>query len=318
MENEKELLNNEVKTGKKEVTLDDAINILNAKSKIQDMIHIENNIKEQQLKVIDDEEVINKIQEKIRGMHVEMVKNLTPDKIKEIYTIDGNELELDSMAFKTEDQKISFQRDYLIYLKESSHALAEIDKATKQLDEEMKEYDKELEQIVAEFGDINKCIKSKLVQDIKNATDDVIRTKRIKMLESFNDGLDLNNIYKLYASLNIKNTLKDYFNKDTSAALYGKYLSVVKKLNIRTDITLFDNLEIKFLPEKYHKYPNLFLFAIIRYAAYRKDSATKYEDGVFIAQLMINVKSLFSGSFSNNEDKETFINNIEKILDIFY
>lgn len=315
MENEKEVLN--VENEKKDVTLDDAIKILNAKSKIQDMIAVEKNIKEQQLKVIKDEEIVDKLQDKIKDMHVEMIKNLSADKIKEIYTIDGNELDLD-MVFKTDDQRTNFLKDYLIYLKESSQALAEIDKATIQLDNEMKEYDKELEQIISEFGDINKCIKTKLEKDIADAPDEIVKNKRIKMLQNYNDGFELNNIYKLYASLNIKNTIKDYFSKDTSAALYGKYLSVVKKLNIRTDITLFDNLEIKFLPEKYHKYPNLFLFSIIRYAAYRKDVANKHEDGVFLAQLMINIKYLFSDGFSSADDKSAFISNIEKTLDLFY
>jgi hypothetical protein len=50
--------------------------------------------------------------------------------------------------------------------------------------------------------------------------------------------------------------------------------------------------------------------------AYKKD-ATANIDGVFLSQLAVNLKSLYSDAFGDVEKKETFKAGIRRVLDLF-
>ena len=300
-----------------EITLDEAMKVFNLQSQIQDMKDIKANIKAQQATVVSNEETLDALNTAIAGISIGTLKNMSSDKIDALYVVDGKELEI-AIPDVEKARENEFKKDYLIYLKESAKAMEEIDKSLDSIESEMTNSESELKAIIAQFGDITSCIRAKLQEDYDNADTDEKKARFGTIIDSFDNAYSLDRLYNHYKGFKPANTLRDYKDDDRSLGLYSQFMVVVKKLGIRTDLTGFDGLEVKYLPEKYHQYPNLFLYLVIKYFAYRKDKVTKTDDGIFLTQFIVNLKNLFADRFTTPEQKETFINNIEKILDLYY
>jgi len=290
------------------------LKMLRIKSKLEEVTNMKNKINEQQNKFIDNEDVINILDERTKNITVFGIKRLTNKQIEEIYTINNEKVEL-LIETDSEERKISFMRDFLIFKKESSVALKQIDDSMEKLEKELKENEKQLNKIIEECGDINSLIKNRLINNINNSANENIKKRNTEILKNFNDALTLNIIFEHYRNQNILNTLHDY--KMRSEAIYKNYVKTCKQLGIKSDITVFDGLE-KFLPEKYHTYPNLFLFSIIKYFAYKKNNCDKHIEGIFLSQFLVNVQNLFCDKFKDKGEKQIFIEAIMKVLDLFY
>jgi len=293
----------------------DILNILGIKSKLNNFTQMRNKIVNQKISVINNSEVIDILNERTKNLTVFQIKRLTNEQVEEIYTINGEKVIL-SIEMDNEEKKISFMREYLIFNKESSEALRQIDKSIETFEKELKKDEDELNKVINEYGDVQTLIKNHLIDNINKSTDENIKNRNIKILDNFNDASTLNIIYEHYKNQKVLNTLHDY--KIRAEGIYKNYVKTCKQLSIKSDITIFENLEMKFLPQKYHKYPNLFLFAIIRYFAYKKDDCNKYSDGIFLSQFIVNVQNLFCDKFKDSEEKQLFINSIMKVLDLFY
>jgi hypothetical protein len=272
-------------------------------------------IMRQQTAIINDEKILDELDEKIKDLTPEVIKALPKEAIEQIYTIDGKPLELNIIDIKDEQRLYEFKKDFLVYKKESMNANKQIDEALEKFEKEMVENEAELNELIKSYGDLTHYIRQSLQEDYEKATVPEIKAKFEKMIIAFDDAITLNRIFENYNVLNPQNSLNDY--KLRSDSLFKKYMGTIKNLGIRTDITAFNNLELRFLPEKYHEYPNLFLFLIIKYFAHKKDTASKASDGVFLSQLLVNVKTLFTNRFTDENQKQTFLESIEKVLDLF-
>jgi len=292
----------------------DIISILGMKSKLNDINQMRNKLIGQEHMVIDNDEVLNILEERIKNMTTFQIKNLSSKQIEDIYTINNEKIEL-VIEMDSEERKISFMRDFLLFKKNSSVALKQMDKSIETLETELKKGDEEFNKIINEYDDIQTLIKTRLVDAINNSTNEDMRKRNTQILDSFNDALTLNEIFEHYKTQKVLNTVHDY--KMRSDSIYTKYVRTCKHLGIKSDITIFNNLEIKFLPEKYHKIPNLFLFSVIKYFAYKKN-CNKHIDGIFLSQFLVNVKNLFCDKFKDINEKQTFIESIMKVLDLFY
>jgi hypothetical protein len=309
MENQElEIMNNI-----EELNDEEAIGLFKNLQQIEDLRLIQNGIKENQIKVINDEDIINNINEKVNGKTVDDIKTMTDEDINGIYTINDEVITLGNNP----DTELSFKRDFLIYNIESKKAMDELDNAINKIQEEMKSHEDEMKKLLQTFGDISTFLRQKLDKDLANAADDDTRNRIQKMIYYFDDALILDTIYNNCKKYSIQNTLRDYRDDKTAQVLYKKYSKVLTKLKIKTDLTNFNNLEINCrLPEKYHQYPNLFLFIVIKYFAHRSEP-NRITDGILLTQLSTHVKSLYTDTFKDEETKNKFISSITRILDLY-
>ncbi len=292
-----------------------AFHLLELKQHVNDIRKIKDEIIDKRVNVLNDDEISNHLDNVIENLSIEKIKSLTETEINLIYMIEDKPIELD-IAMSDKTKSFEFKRDFLIYRKESSLALAEIDEALEKMNQEMVTNELELNTLLTEFGDLSTYIRQKLTNDYNSAITEDEKNKFSLMLKNFDDSLTLNVLFDHYSKYSVKNTISDYYTR--AEGIYSNYLKTMKKLNIKNNLTHFENLEVKYLPEKYHKYPNLFLFAVIKYFAYKKNSVEKFTDGIFLTQFTVNLKKLYSDDFHNDEMKETFINSIQKVLDLFF
>jgi hypothetical protein len=294
-----------------------AFKFLDLNQQIQDMKDVKNNIIEQELKVFNDDSIQVALDKAIKNMTVEEIKAASKDQIEKIYTIDEKSIELD-LEISDEQRAFEFKRDFLVYKKESAVALLEIDEALAKMEEDVKKEEEEFNKVINQYGNLSNFIRQKLVEDSTNAPTEEYRAVYKKMLDYFDGAFNLDMLVEKYSTLKTINTIKDYEDSTRSQSIYGKYVQATKKLGLKSDLTSFPDLEVKFLPEKYHKYPNLFLFAIIKLFGYKKDTVEKNTDGIFLSQFGVNLKNLYADRFDTPEIKQEFIQNIEKVLDLFY
>lgn len=292
-------------------------NLLRVHEQLENVNTYKKTINDSKLIVVKDNNILATIEERIDKISLEDLKAYTDEQIDEIFTIDGNKVDLSNI---TDDKKkeAEFKRDYLIYLKESNEALKKIDEETKHLEEYLASQEAELNAALEAYGDMSTYFYKKMKKDLEHTTDPKKKEKIEKMVYNYEDAMKFETLYKHYQKYSTKNTIGDYHNDIRSQRLYEKYRLVMGKLGLKSDLTSFDQLETRFLPEQYHKYPNLFLFSIIKYFAHRVGKCEKDVDGIFLSQLSVNLKKLYTDKFKDEEIKNEFLANIMKVLDLFY
>lgn len=294
----------------------DGLAVLKVKNQLNDIKKVRQEIVDKALSITDDNDhIIECLQNNIKSIHLEKIKKLTKVEIDKIYMDGDKPIELSLEDVKDE---INFKRGYLVYLKESNFALEEIDRAIAGMDETLVEYNSAIESILSEHKSLTQFIESKLKDSYEKAQEPTVKARFKDMMDNFRWSFTLENIHDTLAGLKTANILMDYNDDERSMHIYGKYKKVLKKLSLSSDLAVFDKLEEKHLPEKYHKYPNLFLYSVMRCISYKADKCTNTAEGVFLSQLAANVKALFEDSFDDMEHKQTFIQGIEDVLDLFY
>lgn len=248
----------------------------------------------------------------IEGLTVETVTEYTNEQIDALYVgKDGQVIDVDFPS-KDAARLAEFKKDLVILLIESRNAQAEIDADLEKLEEEMKKFDDEFKKIMSEFSDVSEYMRSNLVKQIENA-DDSQKERLQAMLNSFDDSYTLANVIDNYTNLNTRNTLEDYGKRADLS--YKRYNRTIKQLGLTFDITTFENLEKRYLAEKYHVKPNLFVFLIMKYGGHLRQP--ERTDAVFFSQLALNMKMLYNDTFGTEEKKKQFTTSIETLLDLF-
>lgn len=237
------------------------------------------------------------------------INALTKEELIELYK-DNKDFEVDEET----DEK--FLKDYLIFIKQSEKHSKEFDEIIEGFEKDIAKISKEIQEECSKFGDVRGYILSNYKLKLESAEGDE-RVRLEKAIESINDSLTLNRIYDLYANLKPENTLNDYKDKDRQRKILKNYSEAIKTLRLRTNIAIFGGLERKYLDEKYHKYPSLFLFLIMKYVAYSKFTADRGNEGLFIVSLAMTLQGLYTDTLSE-ENRDILIANIERILDLFY
>lgn len=296
-----------------EMPMEKATKLFTAYDQINSINKLRDEMKKQQRSILGDEELVNHLSKAVSSMEPDAVKALSDEAIEEIFTIDGGEIEI-AMDFNGDKKKeIEFKRDYLVYIRESDIANETLDRELELLEKEINEDQEAIKELLSDFGDLSTFMRAKLQQEFEEA-EGSRKEKLSKTIAAYDDSYTLERVIKTYKDLNPRNTISDYYNR--ADQLFERYMKNIKKIGFNTDITIYGGLEKKFLDEKYHKYPNLFIFSIIKMYAHKKD-INKTEDGVFLSQLLVNLKYLYGDLFADEGKKETFKNSICKVLDLF-
>lgn len=298
----------------KEIPVERVTQLFNTRDRVKTITNLQSELHERRRLIVPNDDISKQIESRISALSPDEIRELPDAAIAEIYNLDGEEVQF-SLDLESKAQEIEFRRDFLAFLKESSMIHDQIDSQMDELNEELEKGQAELAKVLADFGDISEFMRSKLVEEMESATGER-KEKVTEMLKAFDDSGELTRVVSHYEKFGTRNTIEDYLKR--SEVVYAKYIKVLKELDVKTDLTNFNNLEEKFLEEKYQTYPNLFLFSVIKQYAYKKGNVNTAVDGVFLSQLSVNIQSLFADSFATPEKKEKFLDGIRKTLDLFY
>jgi hypothetical protein len=270
-------------------------------------------MRQKSVSVLGDNDLGEKLTQMVAALSPDQIKKLSDSAVLEVYKLEGeNEIEV-ALDFDNKAREIEFKRDFLVYLRESQIANASIDEDLAKLEGEIAADQQELDSLIKDFGDLSTYMRNQL-QTQYDAAEGDRKEKLGVVITAYDDSYTLNRVFDHYSKFGTKNTVSDYYTRADS--IFTKYVKVIKSLNFRTDLTQFNNLETRLGDDKYGAIPNLFLFSVIKMFAYKKDSV-KNEDGVFLSQLAVNLKSLYTDSFADVEKKEAFVTGIKRVLDLF-
>jgi hypothetical protein len=290
------------------MTLEKATQLFTAYDKMNALKKVREDMKSQRAQVVGGNvEISDKLSALIAAIDPEVIKELPDGAVDEIYGDIEIALEMDEKTRK------EFKRDFLVYLRETDIANAAFEEEAGTLETAIAENQAELNELIKEFGDLSSFMRTKLKSEY-DAAEGHRKETLGSILEAYDDSYTLNRVVSHYEKFGTQNTVSDYYHRADN--VFERYVKVIKGLNFKTDLTSFNNLEVNFLEEKYQVHSNLFLFAVIKMYAYKKD-ATANIDGVFLSQLAVNLKSLYSDAFGDVEKKETFKAGIRRVLDLF-
>ncbi len=292
-----------------------AKDLFNMVETMQSLKTFAHDIADQRKKVLGEEAEISAIlEERLEDISMETLKTLSDARIEELFTgPDGRAIQL---ATNDTDPRTEaeFKRAFLVFMKESSEALQQIDEQTAKLELEIEASREEVNELMKNFGSYNNYIRQTLQQRLATLPEGPERDNCINIQAAMEDAYDLNRIYDTVSKLDRANIIDDFKSQTRSVRLYEKYKKHLTTMGITTDLTDFNNLE-QHLDEKYHALSNLFLFSVIKLFAYKKE-VTRY-DGVFISQLSVNIRDLMGKTQNDPANTERFKVSIQRVLDLF-
>lgn len=264
----------------------------------------------------DGEDLSAKLSTTIEEYTVEQLNALTDDQITSIYeTAAGEGKDIDfAIPFEDEKQEKEFKRSFLVFIREQDVANKELDETITQMEKTLSESKEELDEILTKHGSYSQLVYNNLKDQLATAEGEK-KEKIEKMISALDESYTLDRVITYVDKYDQFNIVQDY--KHRSDDVFTRYMKAVNKLKVTVDITKYADLEARFLGEEYAKYPNIFLFIIIRMYSYNK-TPDNITDGLFLTQLLDNVRSLYSDTFGNDERKGTFITSIKTVLDTFY
>ena len=295
-----------------DINVEKATQIFGALDNISAIKTMREGMRQQRIDMVGDENIAAKLSSMVANLTPEQVKELSDEAVNEIYTTEEGEIEFAVKMDKT--RTAEFKRDFLVFLRESDIADETFEKELVVLEEAIKENNEDLQMLLKDFGDLSAFMRTKLQKEYEAAAEGERKEKLTKIIDAFDDAYTLNRVYDHYKEFGTRNTISDSHHR--ALDVYNRYMKVISKINFKTDLTSFNNLEKNFLEEKYHAESNLFLFAVIKMIGYKKDATADIE-GVFLSQLAVNVKALYTDSFANEEKKELFKSSIRRVLDLF-
>lgn len=246
--------------------------------------------------------------ERAGNLSSEDIRKISDEHLDKIY--EDIEVNLD-MSNK---DKGDFRRDFLLYVIESEKMLKSIDAELLKFEEHIAHSEDELEELFGGFNNINDYIKKSIDERLLTA-EGADRERLLLIKSTYEEIYKLDKIYDHYAALDLYNTISELKSDSRALTVYGRYKKSMTKLGIRTDLTNFNNFEKRFLPEKYHAMNNMLLFSIIKYYGFKKD-LNRITDGIFLAELAVVLKSLYSNTLSEQE-RTDFTNAAMRLLDLF-
>lgn len=271
---------------------------------------IESNVKE-----IINNNTLTELDKKLASVTKEEIKNMSFPELMEFTHVD-NECIIKLPDFgidRTKEEVEEYLKYTLIFLIESGEAMEELEKRMLELDKIVKTETAKLSSTLDE--DVVAIVRDTL----KKAMDEETNPERIEKhkasYEAFEDSFTLNRIKELYETIGFDNIQREA--KTLANEIYNKYVKTRKELGLSYDIVYSDDLELKYLPEKYHKYNNLFVFIVMKYISKltKVRGVKKTTDGVFASQLSTNLYLLSRDSLKENE-KELFLKSIKELYDM--
>lgn len=210
-----------------------------------------------------------------------------------------------------------YLKDMIIYFKSMIDSENKLNELISNFDEEIAKSNQELENIMKDYSN---SVIHLMREEIANNP----KFKETKLggiyegiMKSFDNSFDLQPVLTVAKELNPANTINDYkMNRDK---VYKQYLSVIKRLNVKHDLSQFNNVQSLVTDKDYgEEYNGFLIFVLMKFIAKRGQSLdfSKKVDGVFASQLCTNMYLL-----SSNADDEViqgkFKDSCRELLEIY-
>lgn len=294
----------------------DAFKLLSMKSQINDLTSLAAQVREQQVELSGSDDDISFIDERLKDLTVDDLKNMPDKLIADLCRDENGEVVVGGLDDVKKDNE--FRRDYLIFRKETNDALGGIDEETAKLNEAFAEYEADMDKILKEADDMTAYLKKTLAEKAEATEDEAVAQRYRDMITMIDKALTLEDVIEYYSnSFNARTAITNVISPKKGKVTIKRYEKLISDLSCKTDFRRYGGIETKFLPEEYHKkHEDAFMFGIINYIAswYKNEDNTL--NGLFLAQFSINLKNLIYNKFTNEEDKNTFVNAICKIVDL--
>lgn len=278
-------------------------------------------LKEHQHEILqDDEPAFAAI---VNTLSVEMIDNMTGEEILKLNNYEENKYFVGEPDFESEEDLVEYVRAVIRFLVQAYTFTQEMDAMVKEVDEIASEATNAIKESLG-FDTSDESVTS--VEVIKKAIENGLEQARqsgdmekynsvLQSKVTFEETFTLDRIKKLYLTLD-PNNLKEDATSERSMVIYNNYLKVQQKLGSRYDLIKVNDLEVRFLPERYHESNNLFIIAVIKYISkLMKDGYYSSDDAFFVSQLTTNLFMLHLGTLPDDY-KEVLVKNIQEFLDI--
>ena len=271
------------------------------------------------------EQVVEYLDVLLEDYTVDQLKELTPEEVEKIYTMDAKSEDEDAESViievdtKEGQNDFEMKRDYLVFRKESNDANKEIAESMKELQTFMDEYKEEMKTLEEEFGSIETYIIDTLNKKIEENTESPERIELYtKIRDAYEEGFTLKRLTEYVESYRGKNILADFLQHERTMKVYNRYLKMSKNIGLNQDITkfaglesyIYDNNEIK------NVRMNIFVFTVIHFIANQKYDDVDKIFGVFISQVIVNIKNVIYNNFPEGDSKFKFIEAVKHIVEI--
>ena len=258
------------------------------------------------------------LDEAIKDFTVEQIKAMDAATLQRIYTVEETNEPMELDISVDDADYVEFMRDYLILRKETLESNIKFEEEIAKLEAEIAENQEEFDKAIQEFSNITNVVIERMKELAENGENETTREMAKNILKAIDDALNLDTVKAFVKSYKYgTDTLRLFRSHDDSMSTYRRYLAVSKKLGCDKDLIVFSGLENNYLPSEYHKRPNMFVFTIMHMVATWKgkcDNDPYY--GLFLTQLYVNLKNLYTDRFDTDEQKTTFINAIKEVLDV--
>lgn len=257
---------------------------------------------------------------------------MTEEDINKLYTNSNGEVVEFNVpaknAKKAQEEMIALRKDYAVFVFNTETQMKKLDDAKVELEEEIVKSNQEVKELFESAGgnvtNYTKKIITGTIAELEAkpslTEEEIIQLERLKLAKySLEDAINLEKVLNYVRRYDSRNIVNDY--KRRSDEIGRKYANAIKKINLRLDFTSLKNVEIKFLDERFHKYPDLFTFIVMRMVA--NDKNLNSFDGIFLSQLAFEMRQLFilDENKSSEEDLvkgHTLVGNITKVLEVIY
>jgi hypothetical protein len=290
-----------------------SLQLLDVKKKLNDIMSLRQSIKKTEGEIISDDDEMEHLDDIVRQYTQEEISKFGKEELDAIYvcTKTGKPIALPNLA---PEKEYEFKKDFLLSKKQSQSIIEFMDIEQAKFEKEYAESEAELVALIDKFDDMNLILKDKMIEAHESTEDPILKEKYRLALEAFDNAFTLQCVYDTYSRLGKYNQMFDY--KSRGEQIYKKFLTKIKPLGLRTDLSRFQQFEIRFLDSKYHYYTDFFLFLVFKHVLHRKGPATREWDATFLTQFTINMKKLYDGKMKP-EDKEIFLGNINRVLSLF-
>ena len=262
------------------------------------------------------------------GLKSEVLETILPYEIDSIPEMDINEMReflntylINTSTNKYNDMEEEELRKEFKCVKEISLLLLKSKEETKKLKEESNEILNEYMNYMS--SDKIKEARLKRLERLREAleleTNEVEKNKIKKMIDTMESSMDfsfLKTRFDKFGDKEIENIKNGFFDDIKGGYIMDRFRKKIKAYGFSEDIyKYFFNIEENFLPKKYSKFNNLFLFIYLRMVAY-SDNYNKY-DKIFVNSVTSAVSNLVYHKFDSTDTEEYFIKVLCEIIDKF-
>jgi len=209
-----------------------------------------------------------------------------------------------------------YLKDMMVYFKSMIESENKLNELIGNFDEELLKVNDELENIMKEYSNSVVHLMREEIANNPKFKETKLGDLYESIMQSFDSSFDLQPVINIAKELNPANTINDY--KRNKEKVYKQYLSVIKRLNVKHDLTQFNNVQSMVTDKVYEGYNDFLIFVLMKYIAKRGQSIdfSKKVDGVFASQLCTNMYLLAS-----NADDEViqgkFKDSCRELLEIY-